>query len=79
MEPKDYSWKDSIASIVLQVIQGDFSSSKRLFRVLQAFHERKVPPNLLPLAPELKQRKKTAARPEKSVAVSRHQSRLQLS
>jgi hypothetical protein len=46
---------------------------------MQAFHDRKMPPNVLPLAPELKKRKKTAVRPDKSDAISRHQSRMMTS
>ena len=77
MEEKDFSWKDALMSIVLQFRKNNiyFPLISFLF-IFQAFHDRKMLPNLLPLAPELKQRKKTAVRPDKAEAVARHQSRM---
>ena len=62
MELKDYSWKDSIASVVLQV--------NILVRLFQAFKDRKVPPNILPLSPEMNVRQKAALKPDKVVSVA---------
>jgi hypothetical protein len=75
---KDISWKDSIASSTLQV---------RFFKLLivvlnilsQAFAERALPDSSLPLGCELKTRKKTAEKPEKTAAIANHQSRMKRS
>ena len=44
--------------------------------ILKVFHDRKVPPNVLPLNPELMVRVKPAARPDKSDAIAKHQTRM---
>ena len=75
---KDISWKDSIASSTLQVrfcklliVVWNISS--------QAFAERALPDSSLPLGCELKTRKKTAEKPEKTAAKANHQSRMKRS
>jgi hypothetical protein len=76
MESKDSSWKDSIASVVLQVLTGLLPTKCTNCTHFQVFDTRIVPPKILPLAPELKQRKKPAEKPEKSVAIGNHKSRM---
>ena len=76
--PKDISWRDSIASSTLQV------RFCKLFIVVfnivsQAFAERTLPDSTLPLGSDLKTRKKTAEKPEKTAAVTNHQSRMKTS
>ena len=74
---KDDSWKDAIASVVMQVDQDTLIiiSLDHKF-ILKVFHDRKVPPNVLPLNPELMVRVKPAARPDKSDAIAKHQTRM---
>jgi hypothetical protein len=45
----------------------------------QAFAERALPDSSLPLGCELKTRKKTAEKPEKTAAIANHQSRMKRS
>ena len=78
MEAKDSSWKDAIASVVLQVFLRSRKFTNTFIRLFQVFHDRKVPPNVLPLNPELKTRNKPASKPEKSEAVARHQTRMKV-
>ena len=47
--------------------------------VLKVFHDRKVPPNVLPLNPELMVRGKPATRPDKNEAIAKHQTRMKSS
>ena len=72
---KDSSWKDAIASVVMQVVL-IYMKRALILNFFQVFHDRKVPPNVLPLNPELVMRSKPATKPEKDVAISRHQTRM---